>query len=230
VWNGNNGAAIGVVNQGWYNKFANGRIELLHADNVGFQIGDGFTSANHGTVIEAIDFFGPATGSGTGIKLHPNSTLHEAVITNCNFKRMNIGVDLSTGTLGERNTIQIKTDNVESNTVTDAIKLPATWNKSNRIEVNGLVIRGSITNASNDATMRMTSTAHGLLTNDKIGILGVRRTGGTSNANTTFGVTKTITKIDDNVFELNGTAGQTGYVSGTGYWGVWAADVKPLTQ
>lgn len=71
---------------------------------------------------------------------------------------------------------------------------------------------GSITGATNASPIVITSTAHGLVTGDRVTITGV---GGNTNANTTT----TITKVDADSFSLDGVAGNASYTSG-GTWNV----------
>lgn len=49
---------------------------------------------------------------------------------------------------------------------------------------------------------------------------------GVTGLNTTGGATKMVTYVDDNNFTLQFTTGSGTYISGTGYWGVWAADTR----
>ena len=67
-----------------------------------------------------------------------------------------------------------------------------------------------ITDATNNEPIVITSTAHGLSTNDYVNITGVI---GNSNANGTY----KITKVDDNSFSLNNRGGDMNYTSG-GTW------------
>lgn len=69
---------------------------------------------------------------------------------------------------------------------------------------------GSITAASNDAPISITSALHGLTTGSYLTISGVL---GNTGANGTF----LITKVDDNSFTLDGSTGVAPYTSG-GEW------------
>jgi hypothetical protein len=69
---------------------------------------------------------------------------------------------------------------------------------------------GTITNATNASPIAVTSANHGLTTGTKVTISGV--TGNTA-ANGSF----IVTKVDVNTFTLNGSTGNSAYVSG-GTW------------
>ena len=69
---------------------------------------------------------------------------------------------------------------------------------------------GTITNATKSEPIKITSSAHGLLTGAKVKITGVE---GMTEANGTW----TIIKIDNNKFSLNGSAGVNTYTGG-GEW------------
>jgi hypothetical protein len=72
-------------------------------------------------------------------------------------------------------------------------------------------VTGSITDASNTSPIVITSPNHGLATNDVVSIGGVQ---GNTNADDTY----TITVLNQNQFELNGSTGNGAYTGG----GTWA--------
>lgn len=71
---------------------------------------------------------------------------------------------------------------------------------------------GSVTNATNDSPIVITSASHGLTTGARVTVASV---GGNTAANGTH----TITKVDANSFELDGSTGNGSYTSG-GTWNV----------
>lgn len=81
---------------------------------------------------------------------------------------------------------------------------------------------GSITDATNDTPIVVTSAAHGLQNGQRVTITGV---GGNTAANTTA----TIANVTTDTFELDGVAGNGSYTSG-GTWvvsGLYAWDYTP---
>ena len=119
-----------------------------------------------------------------------------------------------------RNTIRVTGDGV----FTDLVILPASFNASNDIHIEGVKVKVRVTSAVNNGSgdWRVTSADHGLVTNDKIAISGARGTSGFDGLNcTTYGQLRTVTKIDDNTFDVNDTTVTGTHTSNTGWWGGW---------
>jgi hypothetical protein len=74
------------------------------------------------------------------------------------------------GRLGPRNNIRLT---AETGTVSRMINLPPTWDDTNTIIVDGLHVRGSITDVSAANSAVITSRGHGLSSDDKIAIAAV---------------------------------------------------------
>lgn len=123
----------------------------------------------------------------------------------------------SGGSIGNRNTIRVTGDGEN----TDLVVLPASIDASNEIVIQGMRVKGRTSTVANNGSgdYRVTSANHGLSTNDKIAIDGVR--GVTGLNSTSYGHVRTITKIDDNTFDVNDTTVSGTHVSNTGWWGVW---------
>jgi hypothetical protein len=120
--------------------------------------------------------------------------------------------------LGTRNEIQLSTS---PKTVTKVVNLPPTWDESNKISVDGLRVRGSITDVSAASSAVITSPGHGLSNNDKISIVAVE---GETAVNSASGQVHVVTYLTDDTFSIPvNTTGGSSYVPGTGYWGNWEA-------
>jgi hypothetical protein len=173
------------------------------------------TNAGLRQVIRDVSFVGTAGSSAPLVSVE--EPLHDSTIVVKCFDAGTI-LDLytnSTDRLGYGNSIAITTDG----SVTEAVNLAPTWNKSNRIVVDGLKLRGSITNVSAANPAVVTSPGHGLANGDKIAIGGV---GGEAGVNSAAGQVHTITKLTDDTFSVPvDTTGGASYTTGTGWWGDW---------
>jgi hypothetical protein len=148
----------------------------------------------------------------------------DATLNNCKIDVFIVGgaggrgVDLldgGTGRLGVGNDITIQASGLGASV--ELIDLPSTWDKSNRLVVGGMRLRGSITNiAHGSPNTTITAPSHGLQTGNQIAIGGAVGT----NANSLTGTYHTITKVDDNTFTIP-LAGSGTYTAGTGYIGEW---------
>jgi hypothetical protein len=105
--------------------------------------------------------------------------------------------------------------------VTKRINLPPTWDESNRIAVDGLRLRGSITGVSAANPAVITSPGHGLAAGDKITIAGVV---GEPGVNSAPGQVHSVSNVTTDTFTVPiDTTGGSSYESRTGWWGDWAA-------
>jgi hypothetical protein len=106
-------------------------------------------------------------------------------------------------------------------TVTKVVNLPPSWSDSNRISVDGLKVRGSITNVSAATNAVITSPGHGLSDGDKIAIVGVV---GETGVNSAAGQVHTVSNVMGDTFTVPvNTTGGSSYEFGTGWWGSWSA-------
>jgi hypothetical protein len=106
-------------------------------------------------------------------------------------------------------------------TVTKTVNLPPTWDKSNRISVDGFKLRGTITNVSSPNPAVITSPGHGLANGDKVAIAEV---GGETAINSASSQVHTVSNVTSNTFTIPvNTTGGSSYTPGTGFWGDWEA-------
>jgi hypothetical protein len=175
------------------------------------------TNAGERQVIRDVLIFGTANSSAPLISVE--ETLDDSVIVAKCYDGGTF-VDLYTSSisrLGTGNNISLTT----AGNVTKAVNLPPTWDKSNRISVDGMKLRGSITNVSDDTTAIITSPGHGLSDGDKIAIGGVL---GATGVNSAASATHTVDVTGTDTFTVPvDTDGGSTYVSGSGWWGDWEA-------
>jgi hypothetical protein len=124
--------------------------------------------------------------------------------------------EIRTG-IGVRNHIRL----TSTGNVTKRINLPPTWDESNDMTVDGLKLRGSITNVSAANPAVITSPGHGLSTNDTIAIAGVV---GQPGVNSAPGQVHAVSNVTNDTFTVPvDTTGGSSYEKGTGWWGDWVA-------
>jgi hypothetical protein len=120
--------------------------------------------------------------------------------------------------IGPGNYIRVTTT---TGNVTKRVNLPPSWDEANWIGVDGLKLRGSITNVSSANPAVITSPNHGLADGDKVAIQDVvGETGVNSGAGTTH--TVDVTNADTFTVPVDTTGGSS-YTVGTGWWGDWEA-------
>jgi hypothetical protein len=119
--------------------------------------------------------------------------------------------------IGAKNYIWLTTDG----NVTKKLNLPPSWDDSNYIAVDGMKVRGSITNVSAATDAVITSPGHALSVGDEIAIAGV---GGQTAVNSTTGQVHTVVSVSVDTFTISAdtSLGST-YEPGTGWWGSWEA-------
>jgi hypothetical protein len=101
------------------------------------------------------------------------------------------------------------------------VNLPPSWDDTNKVSVDGLTVRGSITDVSAANPTVITSPGHGLANSDKIAIVAVE---GETAVNSTVGQVHVVSNITTDTFTVPvNTTGGSSYVPGTGYWGNWEA-------
>jgi hypothetical protein len=175
------------------------------------------TNAGLRQVIRDVIIFGTANSSAPLISVEEE--LHDSIIVAKCFDAGTF-LDLYTSSMnriGTGNYISLTT----ANNVTKAVNLPPTWDKSNRITVDGLKLRGSITNVSDDTTAVITSPGHGRADGDMIAIAGVL---GETGVNSAASSTHTVDVTGTDTFTVPvDTDGGSSYVSGSGWWGDWEA-------
>ena len=211
VTEGNGGEGVLITNQS--NSLSTGSfggLAPVPAGEIAIRLTNGTRQ-----VIRDVDIVG-TSGSSKPLISVEHQLNNSIVVAKC----VNAGIflDLYTNSidrLGIGNHIWLGT----AGTVTEAVNLPSTWNKSNRITVDGLRLRGSITGVTDAAQAEITSTAHGLTNGDKIAIDGVR---GDETVNSSPGTVHTVTVTGVNTFTIPvNTSGSPMYTAGTGWWGEW---------
>ena len=119
--------------------------------------------------------------------------------------------------LGAGNQIWLTT----AGTVIKKVNLPPSWDETNNIAVDGMKLRGTITNVSAANPAVITSPSHGLADGDKVAIQGVV---GETGVNSAIGTTHTVDVTGDDTFTVAvDTTGGSSYTLGTGWWGNWEA-------
>ena len=199
---------------GQENQISNGRIDVK-ANGTGIKITNGERHTIRDVILNS-----HVSHTTTGIDA-------EATLNNCKIDVLifggaaGVGLDLldtSTSRLGVGNSITIQATDLGASV--ELIDLPSTWDKSNRIVVGGMRIRGSITNivhnSPNPTTTTITAPSHGLQDNERIAIGGALGT----NVNSATGIYHTIDYVDDNTFRITFSGSGT-YTAGTGYIGEW---------
>lgn len=173
----------------------------------------GNNGSEFGTRLENVLFEGPASSQGVGIDV--DTQLSDCrIIAHC--KNLAKGLDLAGGSIGARNVIWLTADAG----VLDLAKSLGTWDASNDIRLQGMKVKGGISNVTTGTQTRITSNGHGLSNGMKIAIDGVRGVAGVNSTST--GHVREIVYVDSNNFDLSGNPGSGGpYEAGTGWWGEW---------
>jgi hypothetical protein len=159
---------------------------------------------------------GPGNGESKTITAYDGDTDTATVSSNWQDSPTSDSTyEVKANRIGTGNYMWLTTDGA----VPQKVNLPPAWDKSNRIVVNGLKLRGSITNVSAAMQAVITSPGHGLANGDKIAIGDV---GGETAVNSANGQLHTVSNVTTNTFTVPiDTSGGTSYVPGTGYWGNW---------
>jgi hypothetical protein len=120
--------------------------------------------------------------------------------------------------IGPGNDIQLTTT---TGNVTKRVNLPPSWDDANTIVVDGMKLRGTITDVSAAAQALITSPNHGLADGDEVAIQGVV---GETGVNSAIGTSHTVDVTSADTFTVPvDTTGGSSYMLGTGWWGDWEA-------
>jgi hypothetical protein len=142
--------AIGVIDEGNFNRLLNGKVRLFGSSSIGVQIlpvGEPGFEHHRGTVIRDLFFEGVASGQGVGIDADMEGSGQNVTISDCiivgHFKNLAVGIDLYDDTnsrlrLGERNYIYATTDGG----VTNLVDVGPNWGTTPQTTTNQVWVNG----------------------------------------------------------------------------------------